>query len=158
MAQCQGSMIEAINIRYTRLRNMLWFHLIFCCGNFVERYSFRIARVPEAMRKLCLSTKFPHQKIRKNHSILRSASNRIFIYPDKIIIHLAFLFLIGTLIDWLLNRQNVDNWNRKNSLSLIVISYYVHTYEQLSEQLHFSVFADKIIVYLALFFCCISIN
>ena len=58
----------------TTLSKMLWFHLIFWCGNFVERRSFRIGDSPETMRKLCLSTKFSHQKIRWNHSILRSAS------------------------------------------------------------------------------------
>ena len=30
--------------------------------------------LPETMRKLCLSTKFPHQEIRWNYGILRSDS------------------------------------------------------------------------------------
>ena len=42
---------------------MSYFHVISWCGNFVERQ--------ETMRKLYLSTKFPHQKIRCNHGILR---------------------------------------------------------------------------------------
>ena len=48
------------------LRRMTYFHLIFQCGNFVERHSFRIVQSEslETMRKLCLSTKFPRQKIR----------------------------------------------------------------------------------------------
>ena len=39
-----------------------------------ERYSFRIVsdESPETMRKLFLSTKFPHQVIRLNYGILRS--------------------------------------------------------------------------------------
>ena len=41
------------------------FHLIFWCGNFVERQSFHIVsgNSPKTMRKLSLSTKFSHQKI-----------------------------------------------------------------------------------------------
>ena len=48
----------------------------FLAWKFVERYSFRIdlGKSPETMRKLCLSTKFPHQKIRCSYGILRSAS------------------------------------------------------------------------------------
>ena len=40
----------------------------------VERYSFRIVsgEPPETLQKLCLSTKFPHKKIRWNYGILRS--------------------------------------------------------------------------------------
>ena len=57
-----------------RLRKMPQSHLISWCRNFVERYSFRIVlgESPETMRKLCLSTKFPHLEIRWNYSILRS--------------------------------------------------------------------------------------
>ena len=48
------------------LRKIRKYHLIFWCGNFVERHSFR--RVsgdsPEPLQKLCLSTKFTHQEIR----------------------------------------------------------------------------------------------
>ena len=46
----------------------LKFRLISWCGNFVERHSFRIVSgdSPEAMRKLYLSTKFLHPKIRWN--------------------------------------------------------------------------------------------
>ena len=48
------------------LRKILNFQLIFWCGNFAERYSFcRLPdNLPETLRKLCLSTKLPHQKIR----------------------------------------------------------------------------------------------
>ena len=47
------------------LRKIVLFQLISWCGNFVERHSFRIVLgdLPNTMRKLCLSTKFPHQKI-----------------------------------------------------------------------------------------------
>ena len=38
------------------------------CGKAQFPHSF-----PETMRKLCLSTKFPHQKIRWNYGIFRSA-------------------------------------------------------------------------------------
>ena len=41
------------------------FHLISWCGGFVERHSLNIGLgdFPEYMRKLCLSTNFPPQKI-----------------------------------------------------------------------------------------------
>ena len=50
------------------------FHLISWCGNFVERHSFSIVSgvPPKNMRKLCLSTKFPHQKIMWNYDIFRN--------------------------------------------------------------------------------------
>ena len=46
------------------------------CGNFAERYSFRIvsSKSPETKRKLCLSAKFQHQEIRWNCGILRSGT------------------------------------------------------------------------------------
>ena len=48
------------------LRKIWEFHLISWCGNFVERHSFRrvLGDSLEALRKLCLLTKFPHQEIR----------------------------------------------------------------------------------------------
>ena len=49
---------------HNTLRKNLKFHLIFWCGNFAE--------MPKTLRKLCISTKFPHQKIRLNFAILRS--------------------------------------------------------------------------------------
>ena len=47
------------------------------CGNFVERYSFRIfsSYSPKTMRKLCFCTKFPRHEIRWNYGILRSERN-----------------------------------------------------------------------------------
>ena len=53
------------------------FHLISWCGNFVERHSFRVASsdLPETIRKLCLSTKFPDHEIRWNNDILRSGES-----------------------------------------------------------------------------------
>ena len=55
------------------LRKILLFHLISWSGNFVERHSFRrvSGKSPETLRKLCFSTKFPHQEIRWNYGILR---------------------------------------------------------------------------------------
>ena len=55
------------NLKFS-LRKIPWFHLISWCGNFAARHSFRIVSedLPETMRKLYLSTKFPHQKIRWN--------------------------------------------------------------------------------------------
>ena len=57
------------------------FHLISCCGNFVERHSFH--RVwgdsPETLRNLCLSTKFLHQEIRLNFSVFYAVEIQIFI-------------------------------------------------------------------------------
>ena len=56
------------------LRNIPWFYPISWSGNFVKRYSFRIAsgESPETMRKLYLSTKLSYQEIRWNYVILRS--------------------------------------------------------------------------------------
>ena len=44
------------------------FHLISWCRNFVEKHSFCIVLgdLPEAIQKLCLSTKFPHHESRCN--------------------------------------------------------------------------------------------
>ena len=55
------------------LRKIIEFHLITWWGNFMERHSFRIVLgdSPETMQKLCLSTKFPDQKIRWNYGILQ---------------------------------------------------------------------------------------
>ena len=63
-------------LAHLTLHKISEFHLTFWCGNFVERHSFRIVsdETPETMRKLCLSTKFPHQKIRWNYSILPSVN------------------------------------------------------------------------------------
>ena len=43
------------------------------CGNFAERHSFRIVSLDssETARKLCLSTKLQHLKIRWNYGIFR---------------------------------------------------------------------------------------
>ena len=48
-------------------------------GNFVERLSFCIVsgESPEAIRKLCLYTKFPHQEIRWNYGILHSDNQKV---------------------------------------------------------------------------------
>ena len=63
---------------YLTLPKISQFHLISWCGNFVERHSFHIVSddSPETMRKLCLSTIFPHQEIRWNYGIFRSVTNR----------------------------------------------------------------------------------
>ena len=47
------------------LPKILQFHLISCCGNFMERHSFCIVsgNSPESMWKLCFSTKFSRQEI-----------------------------------------------------------------------------------------------
>ena len=65
------------NKRYLTLHKMSLFHLISWCGSFVERHSFRIfsGESLETMRKLCLSTKFPHQEIRRNNDILCSVTH-----------------------------------------------------------------------------------
>ena len=56
------------------LRKIPSFYLISWCRNFVERHSFRIVS-PKTMRKLCLSTKFPHQKIRWNYGLFAVLGN-----------------------------------------------------------------------------------
>ena len=60
----------------TTQRKVPQFHLIFWCGNFMERYNFSIisGESPKNMRKPYLSIKFPHQEIRWNYRIFRSAS------------------------------------------------------------------------------------
>ena len=48
------------------LRKIPYFHLISWCVNLMEKYSFHIdsGKSPEIMRKLYLSTKFPHQEVK----------------------------------------------------------------------------------------------
>ena len=60
------------NVLNTVKEHLITSHLITLCRNFVERHSFRIVsgKSPETMRKLCLSTKLPHQEIRRNYVIL----------------------------------------------------------------------------------------
>ena len=55
----------------------------------MERHSFRIVsgELTETMQKQCLSTKFPHQEIRWNYSIFRSA--RHFVNIEMIIVNLC---------------------------------------------------------------------
>ena len=55
------------------LRKIPYFHLISWCGNFVK-IAQNYGESPETMRKICLSTKFPHQEIRRNYGILCSVS------------------------------------------------------------------------------------
>ena len=61
------------------LRKLLWFHLISWYGKFVETRNFRRVskESPETVRKLSISTKFPHQKIRWNFGLLRNVFSRI---------------------------------------------------------------------------------
>ena len=76
---CQWNFMHKINVTHFVLISSLVlckipkFHLISSCGNFVERLSFR--RVSgeslKTLRKLCLSTKFPH---RWNFGILWSVT------------------------------------------------------------------------------------
>ena len=49
------------------------------CANLVERFSFRriSGEFPETLRKPCLSTKFPHQEIRRNFGVLRSEVQKV---------------------------------------------------------------------------------
>ena len=60
------------------LRQILQLHLIPCSGNFVERHRF--CDFPKTKRKLCLSSKFPHQEIRWNYGILRNESQMTLYY------------------------------------------------------------------------------
>ena len=48
---------------------------------------------PETMQKLCLFTKFPHQKIRWSYSILRSSHSSVFIVKYEHISHIFSVFL-----------------------------------------------------------------
>ena len=85
------------------LRKIPKFHLISWCGNFVERQSFHIASGEslETMRKLYLSTKFPHQDIRWNYGTLYSGRqwyrSGLFIVNFEHISLLVIVFLSLTL-------------------------------------------------------------
>ena len=64
---------------YATLQKISWFHLISRCENFVEKNSFHIisgnsGNSLETMRKLFLSTKFPHQEIRWSYGIFCSTT------------------------------------------------------------------------------------
>ena len=85
---------------YLSLRKILWFHLIFWCGNFVERHSFLIVPGdwPETMRKLCLSTKFSHQEIRWNQGIFLSLFFFTSYYDAMIITSCGYMYIIFSLM------------------------------------------------------------
>ena len=105
------------------LSNILKFHLISWCGNFVKRHSFRrvLGDSPEIMRKLCLSTKFPHQKIRWNYGILcsdllcaRGSNNLINSIPETALTianndqYRSFTRFVGTKDDSTSYQQNIQ--------------------------------------------------
>ena len=79
--------LTLLNISYLleTLRKIPWFHLISWCEKFMERHSFRIISgdSPKTMRKLCLSTKFPHQEIRWNYGILCSGNEKCYTIKSK---------------------------------------------------------------------------
>ena len=77
------------------LRKIPKFYLIYWFGNFVERHSFGtvLGESPETLRKLCLSTKFPHQEIRWNFRILRNFLNYLLKFMIKIEKQLSRCFL-----------------------------------------------------------------
>ena len=103
------------------LRKMQWFYLIFWCGNFVERQRFHIVLgdSPETMRKLCLSTKFPHQEIRWKYGILCT---------EIILFHLLWLYCSSSFhfevnhIECLLT---FFSWGKDSSWSAFTISIWV---------------------------------
>ena len=67
---------ENVNRPYLiTLDKILQFHLISWRGNFVEAHNFRriLVESPDTLRKLSISTKFPHQEITWNFGILHSA-------------------------------------------------------------------------------------
>ena len=61
-------------------QNIPKFHLTSWCGIFVEMHGFcRVFdHLPESLRKLCVSAKFPHQQIRWMFGILRSDIKQLF--------------------------------------------------------------------------------
>ena len=74
-------MLESLAVQSSlTLRKIPWFHLISWGGNFAERHSFRVVSgdLPKTLQKLCLSTKFPKQKIRWNYGVLRSVTFLVF--------------------------------------------------------------------------------
>ena len=72
---CKSTLTSRLQSQSYLLRKIPKFH-----ENFVGRYSFRrvLDELPETIRKLCLSTKFPHQEIWRNDGILRSENERYF--------------------------------------------------------------------------------
>ena len=66
LAQFRSRFSKLSRVVMSALCKLPQFRLISWYGNFVERHSFRIVSgdSPETMRKLCLSTKFPHHEIR----------------------------------------------------------------------------------------------
>ena len=64
------------------LRNIQRFHLIPWCWNFVERHS----ESPKTLRRLCLSTKFPHHEIRWNlvfYTVIKASHFQIIVCFQK---------------------------------------------------------------------------
>ena len=80
LSKCEASNIfRAMVFHLTYSSIILKFHLTSWCGHFVETHNFRwVSReLPETMRKLCASTKFPpHQDIRWNFSIFCSDTTK----------------------------------------------------------------------------------
>ena len=72
---------------------------------------------PETMWKLCLSTKFPHQEIRWNYSILRSSSYCI-IYTAK---KLNFLTFCGKLTHFVLLVYFYSPWKHQKTKNLLML-------------------------------------
>ena len=61
------------------------FHLISCCGNFVERHSFRkgLGNSPKTLRKVCLSTNFHTSKLREISVFCAVNPGNNSIHPDE---------------------------------------------------------------------------
>ena len=70
--ELQNCCMQKINL-FCALRKIPKFDLIFWCENFMVTHSFR--DLSETLRKLCLSTKFPHQEITWNIGVLRSGEH-----------------------------------------------------------------------------------
>ena len=70
------------------LRKTPNFYIIFWCGYILETHSFRrvSSDSPEALRKLCVSIKFPHQEIRSNFGVLCIVSLK----PNVVLWNLGF--------------------------------------------------------------------
>ena len=98
------------------LRKKPWFHLISCCGNFVEKHLFRIVsgESPETTRKVYLSIKFPYQEIRWNYGIFcftdfKKSSNLLFLSLVTIVKDLSWILLIRLSLILLTSRLKVSN-------------------------------------------------
>ena len=87
---------------YISLHKILKFHLNSFCRNIGENHSFHkvSGELPETLRKLRLSTKFPHQEIRWNFCSLCSICFKeveLLTYIDNFLIYYISTWTLGDI-------------------------------------------------------------